>query len=184
LSPLLYGRPEIDKYSIGLKTCLNFVPMVQGPVNRRPGTGFVVEVKDSSAFTRIIRFEFNVEQAYVLEFGNLYVRFMKDHGQIVDGTRVELATTYTTAQLSAIRFVQSTDTLYRVHPAHPVRKIERPAEIRWTITGPVFRAGPYIPTNSTATTLTLSGTTGSATATASAAAGINNDAGFAATDVD
>lgn len=183
LSPLLYGRPEIDKYSIGLKTCLNFVPMVQGPVNRRPGTGFVVEVKDSSAFTRIIRFEFNVEQAYVLEFGNLYVRFMKDHGQIVDGTPVELTTTYTTAQLSAIRFVQSTDTLYLVHPDHPVRKIERLSDISWTITDLVFRDGPYIPTNSTATTLTLSGTTGSVTVTASAVTGINNDTGFQPTDV-
>src|SRR5690606_40924606 len=107
----------------------------------RPGTGFVVEVKDSSAFTRIIRFEFNVEQAYVLEFGNLYVRFMKDHGQIEDtGSPVELATTYTTAQLSAIRFVQSTDTLYLVHPDHPVRKIERLSDINWTITDQIGRA--------------------------------------------
>jgi hypothetical protein len=185
LSPLLYGRPEIDKYGIGLKTCLNFVPMIQGPVNRRSGTGFVVEVKDSSVYTRIIRFEFNVEQAYILELGNLYARFIKDHGQIESGgSPVELTTTYTTAQLSSIRFVQSTDTIYLVHPEHPVRKIERLSDTSWTITDLVFRDGPYLPTNSTTTTLGLSGTTGSVTVTASAVTGINNDAGFAATDVD
>ena len=53
----------------------------QGGATRRYGTRFVCEVKDSTKVT-LIPFEFNIEQAYILEFGNLYIRFYKDNGQI------------------------------------------------------------------------------------------------------
>jgi hypothetical protein len=86
ISPLLYGRPDVDRYKTGLKTCLNFIPLIQGPVERRPGTVFMKEVKTSSLSTRIIRFEFSTEQAYILEFGNLYARFYKDNGAILSST--------------------------------------------------------------------------------------------------
>ena len=74
ISSLLYGRPDVDRYKTGLKTCLNFIPLVQGPVERRPGTVFMKEVKTSSLSTRILRFEFSTTQAYILELGNLYAR--------------------------------------------------------------------------------------------------------------
>ncbi len=86
MSPLLYGRPDIDRYKTGLQTCLNFVPLVQGPVERRPGTVFVKEVKTSSLATRVVRFEFSTTQAYIIEFGNLYCRFYKDNGAILSST--------------------------------------------------------------------------------------------------
>jgi hypothetical protein len=86
ISPLLYGRPDVDRYKTGLKTCLNFLPLIQGPVERRPGTVFMKEVKTSSLSTRIIRFEFSTTQAYILELGNLYARFYKDNGAILGST--------------------------------------------------------------------------------------------------
>ena len=86
ISSLLYGRPDIDRYKTGLKTCLNFIPLVQGPVERRPGTVFIKEVKTSSLKTRIVRFEFSTTQAYIIEFGNLYCRFYKDNGIIRSST--------------------------------------------------------------------------------------------------
>tara|TARA_R110000868_G_scaffold345994_2_gene607051 strand:- start:4835 stop:7585 length:2751 start_codon:yes stop_codon:yes gene_type:complete len=86
ISPLLYGRPDVDRYKTGLKTCLNFLPLVQGPVERRPGTVFMKEVKTSANSTRIVRFEFSTTQAYILEFGNLYCRFYKDNANILSAT--------------------------------------------------------------------------------------------------
>ena len=86
ISPLLYGRPSVDRYATGLETCLNFIPLVQGPVERRPGTAFMKEVKDSSLSTRIIHFEFSTTQAYIIEVGNLYMRFYKDNGAILSST--------------------------------------------------------------------------------------------------
>ena len=183
ISPLLYGRPDVDRYKTGLKTCLNFIPLVQGPVERRPGTVHITEVKTSSAATRIVRFEFSTSQAYIIEFGNNYCRFIKDRAQIVSGTPVELATTYTTAELFDLKFAQSADILYVVHPDHPPRKISRTSDTAWSITDITFSDGPFLNTNVTTTTLGLSATTGTVTVTASAVTGINDDAGFASTDV-
>ena len=86
ISEVMFGRPDVDKYQTGLKTCLNFIPLLQGPVERRPGTVFIKEVKTSSLSTRVVRFEFSTTQAYILEFGNLYVRFYKDNAAILGST--------------------------------------------------------------------------------------------------
>tara|TARA_R110000824_G_scaffold20858_2_gene78197 strand:- start:2548 stop:5295 length:2748 start_codon:yes stop_codon:yes gene_type:complete len=262
ISPLLYGRPDVDRYTTGLKTCKNFIPLVQGPVERRPGTYFIKEVKTSSLATRVIRFEFSTTQAYILEFGNLYCRFYKDNAPIRAGTStisaatqanpcvvtdtghgysngdeiyiaavvgmtelnnkhylvaskstnaysltdigganinssaftaygsagtsaktIELTTTYLTADLFELKFAQSADILYVVHPSYPPRKISRTSDTAWTITNLTFSDGPFLNTNVTATTLGLSATTGSVTVTASAVAGINDGSGFLATDI-
>lgn len=262
ISSLLYGRPDVDRYKTGLKTCLNFIPLVQGPVERRPGSVFIKEVKTSSLSTRLVRFEFSTTQAYILEFGNLYVRFYKDNGVIlsststisaatranpavvtdtghgytngneifitavvgmtelndkhylvagkttntyqltnIDGTNInssgytaygsagtsaqtiELVTTYATADLFQLKFAQSADVLYIVHPTYAPRKIGRTSDTAWTITDITFSDGPFLNTNVEATTLGLSGTSGSVTVTASATTGINGGDGFKSTDV-
>ena len=82
LSPLLEGRVDKEFYSAGGKTVENFLPLVQGPLVQRSGTYFIKEVKDSTARTAIIPFEFNTTQAYALEFGNLYMRVYKDNGLV------------------------------------------------------------------------------------------------------
>jgi hypothetical protein len=183
VTDLIYGRPDLDKYGTGLATCLNFIPLIQGPVERRPGTGHIVEVKDSSKAVRVVRFEFSTEQAYILEFGDQYVRFIKNRGQIISGTAVELATTYLEADLFQLQFSQSADVLYITHPSYPPRKLTRTSDTAWTITNITFYDGPFFNTNATDTTLTLGGTTGSVSVTASAIAGINGDTGFQTTDV-
>ena len=82
ISPLIFGRPDLDKYKTGLKSCQNFVPLLQGPVERRPGTKHISNVKDSAKATRIISFEFSTTQAYVIEVGDLYMRFFKSGARI------------------------------------------------------------------------------------------------------
>ena len=84
LSPRLDGRNDLAKYPTGLKTLENFVVFPHGSAARRSGTQFVAEVKDSSAKTRLIPFEFSTTQTYMMEFGNQYIRFYKDNGQILE----------------------------------------------------------------------------------------------------
>ena len=184
VSPLVYGRPDLDKYQTGLRTCLNFIPLLQGPVERRPGTAHIVECKTSSKAARLVRFEFSTQQAYQIEFGDLYIRFIKDRGQIESGgSPVEVTTTYAEADLFQLKFAQSADVLYVTHPSYPPRKIERTSDTAWSITTIAFEDGPYLNTNSTTTTLLLSHKTGSVTVTASAITGINSDTGFQTTDI-
>lgn len=82
-SPLLYGRVDSERYKTGLATCFNYIPTLQGPLIRRPGTKYVGDVKDPSKPPTLIPFQFSASQAYILEFGDLYVRFYANGGQII-----------------------------------------------------------------------------------------------------
>ena len=93
LSSSMEGRTDFAKYFNGASNIENFVVLPHGPITRRPGTYFVSEIKTSSAKTRLIPFTFSTEQTYVLEFGNLYIRFFKDDGQITEGNKVISAIT-------------------------------------------------------------------------------------------
>ena len=85
LSPLLYARTDLAKYANGAKTLLNAIVQPHGGVTRRPGTRFVATVKDSSKPVRLAPFQFSTEQAYVLEFGDRYLRFFRNEGTISAG---------------------------------------------------------------------------------------------------
>ena len=87
LSPKLAGQVDFKKYPNGVETLENMTVFPQGGATRRYGSRFICEVKDSSATTRLIPFEFNDEQAYILEFGNQYIRFFKDQGQITEADK-------------------------------------------------------------------------------------------------
>ena len=87
LTPKLAGQVDFKKYNNGVEVLENMTVFPQGGATRRYGTKFVAEVKDSSKITRLIPFEFNLEQSYILEFGNQYIRFFKDNGQITNATK-------------------------------------------------------------------------------------------------
>jgi len=184
-SPLTYGRADLQKYKNALATCLNYIPTAQGGLTRRPGTKYIAEVKDSSAKVHLQPFEFSITQAYVLEFGNQYVRFYTNGGQLLSGgSPYEVATPYTTADLDNLSFVQSADVLYIAHPNYAPRTLSRNGATSWTLATLTFSDGPYMIMNTTATTLTSSvAGPGSATVTASSTTGINGGVGFKTTDV-
>ena len=134
ISPRLHGRVDINKYKNGVKTQKNAYSLPHGGVVRRGGTRYIANVKTSSKKVRLVRFEFSITQAYIIEFGDLYCRFYKDNGQITSGgSVVELATPYTEAQLFDLYFAQSADVLYVAHPTHYPRKITRTSDVSWSI---------------------------------------------------
>ena len=186
LSPRLDGRNDLSKYPSGCKTLENFIVYPHGSAARRSGTQFISEVKTSANKTRLVPFEFSTTQTYILEFGNQYIRIYKDKGQVQSGgSAVEIATPYLTAELFDIKFAQSADVMYIVHPNHAARKLSRTSHINWTLTQIDFTKGPMQDPNTTTTTLnpgqTAVGT--GVSLVASATTGINGGAGFASTDV-
>ena len=186
LSPRLDGRNDLAKYSAGCATVENMVIYPHGAAARRPGTQFVASVKTPAAKTRLIPFEFSTEQTYILEFGNQYIRFYRNNGQIESGgSPYEISTPYLTAELFDIKFAQSADVMYITHPNHQTRKLSRTGHTSWTLAAVEFTNGPYLDTNTTATTMTTSAhTVGTGrTLTASAVTGINSGSGFLTTDV-
>lgn len=81
ITPALYARVDTAKYAAGLRTCRNFLVMRHGGAQNRAGSVFVQEVKDSTKTVRLIPFIFNADQTYVLEFGDQYMRVIKDGDQ-------------------------------------------------------------------------------------------------------
>ena len=185
LSPRLDGRNDLAKYSSGCSTLENLIVYPHGSAARRPGTNHVAEVKDSTKKTRLIPFEFSTTQTYMLEFGDQYIRFYKDNGQILSGgSAYEISTPYLEAELFDLKFAQSADVMYICHPNHEAEKLSRTGHTSWSLTDVDFTKGPFLDANTTGTTLTpSSASTGSRTITASAVTGINGGSGFLATDI-
>lgn len=179
LSPRLDGRTDIAKYFNGCKKLQNFVVHPHGGASRRPGTIFVREVKNSAHNCRLIPFEFNVTQTYILEFGDDYFRIHKDGGTVVDGSSnpIEVTTPYAHTDLAKLKFTQSADVMYLVHPDFSPRKITRTSHTSWSIAEVSFLRGPMSEDNTSATTLVANGRTGSVTITASTSTFVSSDVG-------
>lgn len=118
-SEKLHGRVDLAKYANGCRTLENFIPLPQGGASRRHGMEFVNEAKDSSKKVRLVPFEFSVTQAYVLEFGNYYMRVYKD-GAVVVKTASDTSAWVTSTAYSAGDFVKngSPSVIYRCIQAH------------------------------------------------------------------
>lgn len=82
LAPSLYARTDMQKYYIGCRTLRNMYVMRHGGATSRSGTQFITEVKNSANPVRLIPFEISTKQAYALEFGNLFVRFLTNGAYI------------------------------------------------------------------------------------------------------
>lgn len=179
LTPIAYARPDLKRYSVSVKVLENFLPLIQGGVTRRPGTHYVAATKSASTNVLLVPFVFSDDDAFILEFGDQYVRFYYNRERVLlSGSPYEVATPYTAAQLADLDYVQSADVMYLVHPSHAPRKLSRLSLTNWTLTTPELQDGPYLPINSTTTTLSPAATTGTGiTLTASAATFVSTDVG-------
>lgn len=170
LAPSLWGREDLAKYAVGLRTLKNFTVHPHGGVSNRAGMRYVAETKYADKAVRLVPFEYSDTDAYLLEFGDEYVRFYKNGAQLAkDGSPYELETPYLEGELSALSFAQSADVLFIVHPNHPPMELARYADTNWTLEKCAFKGGPFRTMNSSDTTIALSSASGNVTLTASAA---------------
>lgn len=102
-APSMYGRVDLARYGTSLRECVNFIVREQGGVENRAGTKLVAETKDSTRYSRMLRFQFNAEQTFALEFGNLYIRFHQNGSPVtVSGvTAWSGATAYVVGNLAS-----------------------------------------------------------------------------------
>lgn len=149
LSSEAFGRVDLARYQTSLRTCRNFLTRVYGGAQNRPGTRMICEVKDSSKSVRLIPNAFSTTQTYVLEFGDLYARVVKDGGQVLFtsgpsiGLPFELATPYSEAIRREIKFSQLADVMTIVHPTIRPKQLSRTAHDAWTLTDFAFEDGPF-----------------------------------------
>lgn len=141
LSPRLYGRVDIARYQNGAERVRDLVPQIHGGAARRPGSVFVHAVKTSGLATRLIPFVRNNVDAYILEFGNLYMRVYKDGALL--GAPYEIATPYATAKLFELDYTHGADTMFQFHEDVAPYKLVCAGDTSWTLTPAVFVDTPF-----------------------------------------
>lgn len=145
LTRALHGRVDIDHYRQGVADLSNWIVLRHGGVTRRPGTIYVGAAKHGNKATRLIEFVFSTTQAYILEFGDFYIRFWTAGGQVVSaGAPYEIVTPYGEADLENIKYKQSADAIYIACAGFQPHKLKRSAETSWTIEEVEFEDGPYL----------------------------------------
>lgn len=167
LDPALSARVDLAKYVTGCRELENFVVQAHGGIYRRPGTEFIVGISGEGV-PRLIPFQFNVEQAYILVFTDNKMYVIKRQngvsGVVEDpgnpGDPYVVATPYTDAQIFGISYAQSADTMYLCHADVVPYKLTRTADDDWTLATVTF--GTTLAT-AAAGTATWHGTAGTTT---------------------
>jgi len=119
LSPLMDMRIDQDKYQMGCRTMENFYPLIYGGAERRPGTYYVATAKTHGLPVRLVDFIYSVDQAYILEFGNQYIRVYANSGRFVGLTDTNNAVWATATKYYAGDFVEApASTIYRCLITH------------------------------------------------------------------
>lgn len=165
ISPRLLGRGDLRTYANGARKLRNVFIHPTGGITRRPGLGYVDSARGAG---RLVAFEFNTEQVYLLVFTNEHVDVYKDGVRVAD-----FVTPWSGAQIAEIKWVQSADTLFVAHPDVEPRKITRTSHTSWSIDTWAFLEEngriqqPHHKFVTEAVTLAPSATSGSITLTAS-----------------
>lgn len=86
LSPKMAGRAELAVVKSGCRRLRNFISELEGPARFRSGFR-VVHYTRRDKVPFFISFQFNDEQAYILEFTDKKLRFYKDEGIILESNK-------------------------------------------------------------------------------------------------
>lgn len=144
-SPRFAGRVDQSVRSIGAKKMRGWLPLLQGPAEAAPGTIRVAAAKGPCV---LIPFEFNVTQGYQIEAGENYLRFFTNDAQIMaGGAPYEIASPWTYLQVKDLRWYQSKDALYMVHPEVPPHKLLRLGADSFSLVEIELTGGPFAPRN-------------------------------------
>ncbi|MBM5460286.1 hypothetical protein H8F21_22230 [Pseudomonas sp. P66] len=140
LSPRMYGRVDIARYQNGAMIMENCWPVVHGGAMRRYGSLHSGAAKYPDRQSVLIPYVFNTQQAYICEFGDLYVRIW-----FPDGTYsgVELASPYSVAMLTQFEYVQGADTMFIFHNGVPINRLRRITNTQWSLAVAPFVTKPF-----------------------------------------
>lgn len=170
VSPLMYGRSDIEQYSSCLKKCRNVLVRPYGLASRVAGTEYIANAKGKA---KLMRFIFSPTDSYIIECGAGYFRFYHDGAPVYKNNAVyEISNNFTEADLETIQYVQIDDIIKIVYRRdgtknNTPKELIRKAADNWEFRDVTFTCTPFLTENLTSTTITPSADTGNITLTAS-----------------
>lgn len=131
----LQGRADLARYQVCVARAENMVVLLEGAMTRRPGTRFVLELKNEAQKGRLIPFRFSGSDSYMKVVNGGVVRILKDGGFLLDGiVPYEYPVPYVEADLPNLRWGQIGNSLFVASGAHEIREIIRNGHTDWTVT--------------------------------------------------
>ena len=143
LSPYLYARSDIDKYSSGCLTMENFIPLPYGGVTRRPAIEYEFVSVDNDK-VRLIPFVPTVDNAFLLVIGDEQINIYQDGvlKELIETAEGNGTVPWGEDELDDLKYIQSIDVMWLVHPDHPVQRLSRVSDTSWTIAAETFDFPP------------------------------------------
>lgn len=142
--PTLFGRVDIGDYKNGAGKLRNVYVRPQGGAFRREGCAFFADLNGVNVKTRLVPFQFNEEQTYILAFqaGRMDV-YKTDTPEIIQDTLTNSPISGLTQTIvDEMNFTQSADTLILFHKDLQPIRITRTSDTAWTAVNTVFKNIP------------------------------------------
>lgn len=147
LSDSMYGRVDINKYDNGVALLKNFLVQRYGGVRNRNGFKHVgITYGGKRAF--FIPFLYSAEETCIVEVTAGHCRFISGGAYIAgdDGTPYTIENTIRDADLQGtckIKYTQSADVLFIVHPDHYPMTLTRYSNTNWKWEQMAITGGPF-----------------------------------------
>jgi len=170
ISPKLRGRPSLDLYRSGLAQCVNFDVQPQGGLRKRFGTRYVAEAMTALGDVRLLPFEPESDNTYVIEMDPTHLRTLRD-GEVQSavsevGLVQEPKIAHNFTDIENLKYEQSNDVMWMVDGTRG-KQLTRQDTNLWTLEDIEFLDGPFDNQNTDKTrTIQASATNGSVTLTA------------------
>lgn len=183
VSPLMFGRIDIEQYPTCLDKCRNTYIRPYGCATRLTGTEYISSTKNSEK-VRLLKFVFSATDSYIIECGAGYFRFYQNGAVVLDGNNepYEITNNYSEAQLASIQYVQIDDIIKltclpdsRGNSSAKPKELIRNASDNWTFRNVDFKETPYLDQNTSSITLTPSAVTGNDITITASRAYFNSD---------
>lgn len=145
LSPQAYGRVDIARYGNAAAKLENIISRTLGGAQKRPGWEYLYETKDSADRARLVPFVVTRDKAYMMEFGDQYIRFFKTDGTpiLVGGIPYEIATPYDIDKVQEFDFCQSEEAMFVFHQGVQIYRIRSFSETYWDCSAAPFTTIPF-----------------------------------------
>ena len=121
----LLGRGDLKAYENGALALRNIFIHPTGGISRRSGTYYVDAAEGAG---RLIPFEFNTQQTYLLVVTDLKISIYLE-----DTLITSVASPWPEADIKQLAWTQSADTLLLAHPDYPPKQLLRLSDASWAL---------------------------------------------------
>lgn len=142
-------RSDVERYYNACSKLRNFIITEKGSLQRRTGFKKLLSVDISQILIPPIikSFTFREDVQYLLEFGENYIRVLKNNVLQNIGTDNKLTSPFTLAQIKEAQFAQSNDIIFITHKTVGIKKLNRISDTSWSFTDFDPQDGPFLDQN-------------------------------------